>query len=73
MGSTSRSRRRMRGERFEPEPDIERARAVYLGLFAHLLHIPPPVVDDLLVGDFYNLTAWIEQHQAALNSEVAGG
>lgn len=35
-----------------------------MGLFAHLLNIPPNAVDDLWVDDFESLVAWIDQHEA---------
>lgn len=44
----------------------------YLGLFAHLLHIPPPTVDELLIDDFERLVLWIDQHQAQAQQQSGG-
>lgn len=30
-------------------------------MFAHVLHCPPPVVDELSVSDFLHLCAWLEE------------
>ena len=37
-------------------------RAGYLFALARLCHVPPPVVDELTLGDFANLTDSIDAH-----------
>jgi hypothetical protein len=39
---------------------VTAARAVYLFALAHACHVPPPVVDELTVADFGQLTLGID-------------
>jgi hypothetical protein len=48
---------------------VTAARAEYLFALAHICHIPPPVVDEMTVADFGQLTLGIDAYQESTNGE----
>lgn len=41
---------------------MSRSRDLWLGLFAHVLHIRPWELEELSVRDFRRLVAWLEEY-----------
>lgn len=41
-----------------------------MGLFAHLCHMSPDVVERTTVGHFWHLVRWIDQQQAEWSKET---